>query len=218
MTTNNFNSIRLTTPKGYAQYPYLLEPDTKFNPEGDYKVNLAMDDNEATKKLITKLDQILDNFYEENEDVAKAQAKGRKVMKADIFEYDSEGRVVLKFKQKAVITKKDGSKFEVKIPQFDAKGKPMKANIGRDSVIKVNFSIKPYYMPTTKTVGLSLRPVAVQVIDLKEFTSGGSAESYGFGEEEGYEAEDNEPTNKSDTPWNEDEHGENDGGEFASNF
>lgn len=218
MTTNNFNSIRLTTPKGYAQYPYLLEPDTKFNPEGDYKVNLAMDDNEATKKLITKLDQILDNFYEENEDVAKAQAKGRKVMKADIFEYDSEGRVVLKFKQKAVITKKDGSKFEVKIPQFDAKGKPMKANIGRDSVIKVNFSIKPYYMPTTKTVGLSLRPVAVQVIDLKEFTSGGSAESYGFGEEEGYEAEDTESTNKSDTPWNEDERDENDGGEFASNF
>lgn len=217
MTTNNFNSIRLTTPKGYAQYPYLLEPDTKFNPEGDYKVNLAMDDNEATKKLITKLDQILDNFYEENEDVAKAQAKGRKVMKADIFEYDSEGRVVLKFKQKAVITKKDGSKFEVKIPQFDAKGKPMKANIGRDSVIKVNFSIKPYYMPTTKTVGLSLRPVAVQVIDLKEFTSGGSAESYGFGEEEGYEAEDTESTNKSDTPWNEDEQEESTG-EFASNF
>lgn len=217
MTTNNFNSIRLTTPKGYAQYPYLLEPDTKFNPEGDYKVNLAMDDNEATKKLITKLDQILDNFYEENEDVANAQAKGRKVMKADIFEYDSEGRVVLKFKQKAVITKKDGSKFEVKIPQFDAKGKPMKANIGRDSVIKVNFSIKPYYMPTNKTVGLSLRPVAVQVIDLKEFTSGGSAESYGFGEEEGYEAEDTESTNKSDTPWNEDEQEENTC-EFASNF
>lgn len=202
MTTNNFNSIRLTTPKGYAQYPYLLEPDTKFNPEGDYKVNLAMDDNEATKKLITKLDQILDNFYEENEDVAKAQAKGRKVMKADIFEYDSEGRVVLKFKQKAVITKKDGSKFEVKIPQFDAKGKPMKANIGRDSVIKVNFSIKPYYMPTTKTVGLSLRPVAVQVIDLKEFTSGGSAESYGFGEEEGYESNGEEST---DTPWDDEE-------------
>lgn len=199
MATNNFNSIRLTTPKGYAQYPYLLEPDTKFNPEGDYKVNLAMDDNEATNKLITKLEQILDDFYEENEDVAKAQAKGRKVAKADIFENDEEGRIVLKFKQKAVITKKDGSKFEVKIPQFDAKGKPMKANIGRDSVIKINFNIKPYYMPTTKTVGLSLRPVAVQVIDLKEFTGGGSAESYGFGEEEGYEASSEEP--KDDTPW-----------------
>lgn len=106
MATNNFNSIRLTTPKGYAQYPYLLEPDTKFNPEGDYKVNLAMDDNEATNKLIAKLEQILDDFYEENEDVAKAQAKGRKVAKADIFENDEEGRIVLKFKQKAVITKR----------------------------------------------------------------------------------------------------------------
>ena len=112
---------------------------------------------------------------------------------------------MLKFKQKAVITKKDGSKFEVKIPQFDSKGKPMKANIGRDSVIKINFSIKPYYMPTTKTVGLSLRPVAVQVIDLKEFASGGSAESYGFGEEEGgYEANDGEEST-ADTPWNDDD-------------
>lgn len=202
MTTNNFNSIRLTTPKGYAQYPYLLEPDTKFNPEGDFKVNLAMDDNEATRNLITKLEQILDVFYEENEDVAKSQSKGRKVLKADLYEKDEEGRIMLKFKQKAVITKKDGSKFEVKIPQFDSKGKPMKANIGRDSVIKINFSIKPYYMPTTKTVGLSLRPVAVQVIDLKEFANGGSAEAYGFGEEEGYESNGEEST---DTPWDDEE-------------
>ena len=199
---NNLNSIRLTTPKGYAQYPYLLEPDTKFNPEGDFKVNLAMDDNEATNNLITKLEQILDDFYEENEDVAKAQSKGRKVLKADLYEKDEEGRIVLKFKQKAVITKKDGSKFEVKIPQFDSKGKPMKANIGRDSVIKINFSIKPYYMPTTKTVGLSLRPVAVQVIDLKEFANGGSAEAYGFVEEAGYESNGEEST---EAPWDDEE-------------
>lgn len=200
MTTNNFNNnIRLTTPKGYAQYPYLLEPDTKFNPEGDFKVNLAMDDNEATNVLIGKLETILDDFFEENEDVARTQAKGRKVTKADIYERDEQGRIVLKFKQKAVITKKDGSKIEVKIPQFDSKGKPMKANIGRDSVIKISFSFKPYFMPTTKTVGLSLRPVAVQVIDLKEFTGGASAESYGFGEEEGYTAEEENPA--TDNNW-----------------
>lgn len=197
----NTNNIRLTTPKGYAQYPYLLEPDTKFNPDGDYKVNLAMDDNEATNKLISKLETILDDFYEESEEVAKTIAKGRKVSKADIFEHDSEGRIVLKFKQKAKITKKDGTKIEMKIPQFDCHGKPMSANIGRDSVIKINFSIRPYFMPTTKTCGLSLRPVAVQVIDLKEFTGGGSAESYGFDDEgEGYEA----PSMPKD-PWDEDD-------------
>ena len=29
---------RYVTPKGAAQYPKLNQPDTKFNPDGDYKV------------------------------------------------------------------------------------------------------------------------------------------------------------------------------------
>lgn len=199
------NDIRLTTPKGYAQYPYLKDPDTKFNPDGDYKVNLAMDDNEVTGKLIAKLQQILEEFYDNDEEVAKAIAKGRKVVMTDIFEKDEEGRLVLKFKQKAKITKKNGEKIDVKLPQFDSRGKPMEAaNIGRDSVIKVNFSVRPYYLPTTKTCGLSLRPVAIQVIDLREFTGGGSAESYGFSDEgEGYEAP------SSEEPWKEHEDDDN---------
>ena len=110
------NDIRLTTPKGYAQYPYLKDPDTKFNPDGDYKVNLAMDDNEATGKLIAKLQQMLEDFYENDEEVAKAVAKGRKAVMADIYENDEEGRSVLKFKQKAKITKKNGEKINVKLP------------------------------------------------------------------------------------------------------
>lgn len=190
------NDIRLTTPKGYAQYPYLKDPDTKFNPDGDYKVNLAMDDNEATGKLIAKLQQMLEDFYDNDEEIAKAVAKGRKVVMSDIYEKDEEGRIVLKFKQKAKITKKNGEKIDIKLPQFDSRGKPMEAaNIGRDSVIKINFSIRPYYLPTTKTCGLSLRPVAVQVIKLNEFTGGGSAESYGFDDEGegGYEAPPKEP-------------------------
>lgn len=195
------NDIRLTTPKGYAQYPYLKDPDTKFNPDGDYKVNLAMDDNEATGKLIAKLQETLEDFYDNDEEVAKAVAKGRKVIMSDIYENDEEGRIVLKFKQKAKITKKNGEKINIKLPQFDSRGKPMEAaNIGRDSVIKVNFSVRPYYLPTTKTCGLSLRPVAIQVIQLNEFSGGGgTAESYGFGDEgEGYEAPSKEPLEEFD--------------------
>lgn len=154
-----------------------------------------MDDNEATGKLIAKLQETLEDFYDNDEEVAKAVAKGRKVIMSDIYENDEEGRIVLKFKQKAKITKKNGEKINIKLPQFDSRGKPMEAaNIGRDSVIKVNFSVRPYYLPTTKTCGLSLRPVAVQVIQLNEFSGGGTAESYGFGDEgEGYEAPSKEP-------------------------
>ena len=35
--------VKYTTPKGVAQYPYLDKPDTKFNPQGDYKLNLVLD-------------------------------------------------------------------------------------------------------------------------------------------------------------------------------
>lgn len=195
MEKTKFNSIRLNTPKGYAQYPYLLKPDTKFNPEGDYKVTLAMEDNEASRKLINKLEQILDDFYESDSQVANAINRGKKLSKADIYEIDAEGRICLKFKQKAVITKKDGTKSSVKIAQFDTKGTPISVNIGRDSVLKISFDVRPYYALAMKSVGLSLRPVAVQVINLKEFGGNASASSYGFStDEEGYEAaEDSEP-------------------------
>lgn len=55
-------------------------------------------------------------------------------------------------------------------------------------MIRLSFTAAPYFMQSTKQVGLSLRPVAVQVIKLNEF-GGSSAEDYGFSaEEEGYEA------------------------------
>lgn len=190
------NNNRFTTPKGLAQYPSIKTPDTKFNPEGDYKVNLVMEDDEKTNALVSKLEAILEDFYENDDDVLYAISKGRKVVTQDIYEKDEEGRIVMKFKQKAVITKKDGSKIPVKIRQFDSKGKPIDVNIGRDSVIKVSFTANPYYMPSTRTCGLSLRLLAVQVISLNEFGDA-SASSYGFEEEEGYNGEDPEDFSKS---------------------
>lgn len=191
------NNNRFTTPKGLAQYPSIKTPDTKFNPEGDYKVNLVMEDDEKTNALVSKLEAILKDFYENDDDVLYAISKGRKVVTQDIYEKDEEGRIVMKFKQKAVITKKDGSKIPVKIRQFDSKGKPIDVNIGRDSVIKVSFTANPYYMPSTRTCGLSLRLLAVQVISLNEFGDA-SASSYGFEEEEeGYNGEEPEDSSKS---------------------
>lgn len=190
------NNNRFTTPKGLAQYPSIKTPDTKFNPEGDYKVNLVMEDDEKTNALVSKLESILEDFYENDDDVLYAISKGRKVVTQDIYEKDEEGHIVMKFKQKAVITKKDGSKIPVKIRQFDSKGKPIDVNIGRDSVIKVSFTANPYYMPSTRTCGLSLRLLAVQVISLNEFGDA-SASSYGFEEEEGYNGEDPEDSSKS---------------------
>lgn len=179
---------RYTTPKGFAQYPHLKEPDMKFNPEGVFSVTMRFEGmTDELKKLIEKLEVIQDKAFDEAVSEANAMNK-KKIHKADLYLEDDEGNVYLKFKQNAVIKKKDGSTANVKIAHFDSKGKPVDVNVGRDSVIRLSFTATPYFMQSTKTVGLSLRPVAVQVIKLNEF-GGNSAEDYGFtAEEEGYEA------------------------------
>lgn len=139
------------------------------------------------KKLIEKLEAIQDKAFDEAVSEANAMNK-KKIHKSDLYFEDEEGNVYLKFKQNAVIKKKDGSTVNAKIAHFDSKGKPIDVNVGRDSVIRLSFTASPYFMQSTKQVGLSLRPVAVQVIKLNEF-GGSSAEDYGFSsDEEGYEA------------------------------
>lgn len=179
---------RYTTPKGFAQYPHLKEPDMKFNPEGVFSVTMRFEGmTDELKKLIEKLEAIQDKAFDEAVSEANAMNK-KKIHKADLYLEDDEGNVYLKFKQNAVIKKKDGSTANVKLAHFDSKGKPVDVNVGRDSVVRLSFTATPYFMQSTKTVGLSLRPVAVQVIKLNEF-GGNSAEDYGFtAEEEGYEA------------------------------
>lgn len=179
---------RYTTPKGFAQYPRLKDPDTKFNPDGVFSVTMRFEGmTDELKKLIEKLEAIQDKAFDEAVSEANAMNK-KKITKADLYLEDEEGHIYLKFKQNAVIKKKDGSTATVKIAHFDSKGKPIDVNVGRDSVIRLSFTAAPYFMQSTKQVGLSLRPVAVQVIKLNEF-GGSSAEDYGFSaEEEGYEA------------------------------
>lgn len=177
---------RYTTPAGVAQYPWLNKPDTKFNPDGEYKVNLEVD-SESAQALVTFLDE---QFAQ-----AVAQAKkanpGKKIKEGSPgYEVNEEtGKVTFKFKTKAKVTTKSGDTFDQKVALFDAKGKPLSPapNIGGGSKIKVAFEVMPYYTSMVGA-GLSLRVKAAQIIELVEFTGGGNAESYGFGEEEGYES------------------------------
>lgn len=178
---------RYVTPVGVANYPRLNEPDTKFNPDGEYKVNLEFDpEDPKVKSFIEKLEAIQQEAFDEFQKDSK-----RKLGLADVYEETDDGMYSIKFKQKAKIKMKDGKIIDVNIPIFDAKGVPMKDApiIGKDSKIKISFTIMPYCLQTTKQVGLSLRPVAVQVIDLHEYTGGGTADAYGFEAEDGYEYE-----------------------------
>lgn len=176
---------RFVSPKGTASYPYLTKPDTKFNPDGEYKVSLIVAGDDARKAI---------DFLAEQHEVAVAKAKkenaGKRVKEGDLpFIENDDGTVTFKFKLKAKVTPKKGDPFEQKPVLFDAKGKPLvgEPKVGGGSTIKVSYEVVPYYTAIAGA-GVSLRLKAVQIIELKEYSGGGDAESYGFGEEEGFEA------------------------------
>lgn len=178
---------RFTTPAGIAQYPYLTKPDTKFNPDGEYKIALEIP-GAAAQDIVT----FLDEQFAASVAKAKKENAGKKIKEGDVpYSVDEDsGKVTVRFKLKAKVTPKQGDPFEQRPAIFDAKGKPLQdAKIGGGSKVKVAYELVPYYTAIAGA-GVSLRLKAVQVIDLVEFSGGASADAYGFGEEEGYEAED----------------------------
>lgn len=174
-------AVRYITAKGIAQYPWIFEPDTKFDADGQFHIQLIVPKEDA-KEMIKRLSDMLDEFKDKTE-----KEKGKKVGKMDFFDETPEGdSVQFKFKQKRVLRRKDGSSVEVHIPVFDSRGGCVTAEskMGTGSTVKVCYSPLPYYNAVTKSVGLSLRLVAVQVLSLVQY-SAGAAEGFGFSKEEG---------------------------------
>lgn len=193
---------QVTSPEGIAQFPWLHKPDTKFNPDGDYKVTLALPAKaKETKEFIAKLDEAYDAAVEKAKaEVAekKGAAAAKKIKLADKpykLEEDKDtgkptGNMLVNFKLKAKVkSKKDGEVYEQHPHIFDAKGKRLAVTprVGGGSKIKTSAFLVPFYTAQVGA-GLTLRLRAVQLIELVEFGDG-NATSYGFGEEEGYEAE-----------------------------
>jgi len=175
-----------TTPKGIAQYPWLSKPDTKFNEEGEYKVNLILSKKEAAPVIEQINAAFAENFKVQEKEHGK-DIKTANPPYTDELDDDNKptGNVIIKFKSKAL--------YPPTI--FDAKGNVMKdSNIWGGSEIRVNGSIAPYYVKLIGA-GIALRLRAVQVIQYVEGGTG-SADRFGFGEEEGFvqEAPKVEPT------------------------
>lgn len=176
-------AVRYITAKGIAQYPWIFEPDTKFDADGQFHIQLVVPKEDA-KEMIKRLSDMLDEFKAQTE-----KEKGKKVGKMDFFDETPEGDAVqFKFKQRHVLRRKDGSSVEVNIPVFDSRGGCVTADskMGTGSTVKICYSPLPYYNAVTKSVGLSLRLVAVQVLALVQY-SAGAAEGFGFSTDfEGY--------------------------------
>lgn len=191
---------RQLTQTAEARYPHLNEPDDRF---GDpvYKTDLIFGSRDEAAELIELIEQ------RQQEAIAmaveEAAAKGKKVHPSKIKlanlpikmeeddDGDETGRVIIgSFKTKARGTTSDNKVWERKLPLFDSKGKPVDrdaVSIWGGSRVKLSFIAEPFYTAALGA-GVTLRLEAVQIIELR---SGGNktADSFGFGAEEGYEAE-----------------------------
>jgi hypothetical protein len=174
--------------KGNARWAKVFEADTRYVPEGEYSVQVVVPEAEATEVC----EQFNSMIEAKRAEAVKDNPKLTNVLSThQPFEMDTDeagtptGDIVFKAKMKARVKSKDGKVYEQKPMVVDAKKTPLDGStlIGNGSVVKVAVEPFPYMMPATKTVGVTLRLKAVQVIDIVEY--GNNAASI-FEEEDGF--------------------------------
>lgn len=197
----------LTTARGFAVFPQLNTPSTKFDAAGVYECKLRYEADDAFITLFrAKAEAVIDAKYDEVVQQLRDEKKGAvadKVTKLsapvaveeDQETGDESGFVTIKGKKTASgISKKTDKPWKSKPDIFDAKGTQIGGNdrrfenttlpsIGGGSVIKMNVELFGYYNAKDKQVGCSVRLNGVQIIKLVSFGSR-DAGGYGFTEEE----------------------------------
>lgn len=197
MAKQQQNRPKYVSPKGVFSYPRLTEPDTKFKDEGEYSVFLILDkDSPEAKKLMAQIDKAAAESLAEAKANAKNPAEAKKwetkyLPYTDVEDEETgepTGQIKVKFTMKASgISKKTGKPWTRKPAIFDAKGKAITGDIkiGGGTVGKISYQIVPYAPTVQVGASVKLALEAVQIIELREWGER-SADSYGFGAEEGY--------------------------------
>lgn len=170
--------VRFTSPRGEALWCKVTEPDYQYNAKGVLSTKLVCDPNDpAVKKYIEKLEDLRDKAYDETvETLGKVKSKG--VQKKEVFEDDLDadgeptGNIVFKFQMKDVDDKKPGQD-KIKVVDGDVKLMKKVPLVGNGSIIKCGAFANPYYMASSKMVGISLIWETMQLIKLVEFGGSG---------------------------------------------
>lgn len=218
--TDEFKSIKFITPRGIAVYPRLNKPDSgpkgkeskvpkysvrvRFAPTGSFIVGKT---SVSYADFVERLEEMRDEFFDATVAALKEKLKGKKLeaalaamKKVDVFpafldkEGEETGEVSVNAKTVSQYKdKKTGEIIKKKPTIFDAKGVVIKKvpQIGGGSEMKVAASAAAYYVDGTGAVGITYYLDGVQLLKLVEFGAR-SAESLGFGAEEGYDASEGE--------------------------
>lgn len=181
------------SPIGTFKMAFLDRPSPKYD---TFSANLVIKpgalarDGRSIEQVKTWLEGILAEYRAEviKADPKKKNYGSRLPIEMDVDELgDETGDYVLKAKQGATITRKDGTVINVKVDLFDAKGKRLEGvPVGRGSTGRIGGKVFGYVAESNKQIGLSIYLEAAVILTL---TSPGQrdASTYGFGEEDGYE-------------------------------
>jgi len=180
------NSI--ITPQGIARFPWIVEPNTRFNEDGTYQCDLIVseEDGKAFEKII-KVG--LKTFHDS--ELLKSGKKKLRFADLPCREFDDDNDEygdspwIIKAKQDAQYTSKSDKVVKNRIIQFDSKQNAINEQVGSGSKLKM--AVVPYYWNVaSKGVGVTLKLQAVQVIELQTYNapSAKTAEGFGFTTEE----------------------------------
>lgn len=174
--------IRIVSPRGEALWCKVKEPDYQYNAKGVLSTTVVCDPNDETvQAFIEKLEELRDVAYDETVETLGVKAKGivRKDVYTEHLDKDGEDTGLIEFK----FALKDADDRDKWIRVVDSKRNEIKdiPLVGNGSIIRCSAFANPYYMASSKTVGISLIWEQMQLINLVEY-GGGDA----FDDEDGY--------------------------------
>lgn len=201
-----------TTGKGKFQFAYLQKPDFKYVTDGgEFKVKLNQA-AELAQPIVDLVTPLMTEAYEEAKVTFKAKyaeekskakrEKMKKPVRADApFTTEDDGTITLSFKMKAKGKNRTTNEEYTRAPVlYDAQANVItkELKIGNGTIGKVSYFIKKFFIEGTGQAGVSLKLVAAQILELKEW--GADASYHGFSKEDGFAGEGEDTAEDDDTP------------------
>lgn len=198
MAQTKRKKILQVSAAGKAVWPWVNRPDTKYDPDGVYRIKIAVDPSDEkqwakAQKMVEQIDAALAGI------VAKTREEtGKKKIPVFDMPYQMEkekdengeatdtetGRLLFSFKLKAKGKTQEGVIYDKTVKLFRADGVPLAKEkiVGGGSVVQASYEMGAFY---SSKAGVSLRLEAIRVLELIEYT-GRDAKGYGFDTDDEY--------------------------------
>jgi hypothetical protein len=169
---SNYQNNLLTSPEGIAEYPYLSEPDTMFNPEGLFHTKLVCKKSECDK-VKKAIDDLIAREVKNQHD----QDPNKAIKKAPLPYEVRDEEIIFNFKLRASGTRKsDGKTFTQEPNLLNNDHTPFDKNLKIWGGSKLRITFEPYTWNMPIGIGCTLRLKTVQVVEL---VTGGSSNTLG---------------------------------------